>query len=531
MTTAGELLRQGRRDDIWKKYCGFLDLSLEEFVDIQERLLMEQIDLLSKCELGRKLLGEKVPTSVEEFRQTVPLTTYDDYLPYLAEKREDILPRKPLWWLHTSGRSGYGFKWVPCTPEAVKKMGECCLTLLILASCSRRGEFVFDEGDTLLFCMAPFPYVSGAIARGIQADFDFSFLPPLEQAESMEFQERIQKGFHMALKSGLDGFNGVASILVRIGEEFKEGAGGLRFSADLLHPQVLFRLIKGMIRSRTAGRNYLLPRDLWDVKALAAGGTDTALFREQIKEHWGRTPIEGYGATEVPGFFSIQGWNVKGMTFFPDVNFLEFIPEEKHLSSRDDATYQPDTVLLSEVEAGKKYELVMTNFMGGAFVRYRIGDLIEIISLGDEELGIALPQMGFYSRADDIIDLAAFTRLTEKDIWRAMQEAGVAYVDWTARKEYLARRSALHLYAELKEEADQEEVKQAVHRALREIHKPYGELEDLLGMDPLEVTLLPSGSFARYFQERQEEGADLAHLKPPHMNPSDEIVARLLPQP
>ena len=52
MATAAELLRQGRRNEVWRKYCGFLDLSLEEFMEIQERLLMEQIDLLSKSELG-----------------------------------------------------------------------------------------------------------------------------------------------------------------------------------------------------------------------------------------------------------------------------------------------------------------------------------------------------------------------------------------------------------------------------------------------------------------------------------------------
>jgi hypothetical protein len=82
MTTALELLREGRRDEIWKKYCGFIDLGLEEFMEIQKRLLMEQIDLLSKCELGRKLLGDTVPTSVKEFLETVPLTTNEVYTPY-----------------------------------------------------------------------------------------------------------------------------------------------------------------------------------------------------------------------------------------------------------------------------------------------------------------------------------------------------------------------------------------------------------------------------------------------------------------
>jgi hypothetical protein len=531
MTTAGELLRQRRKDEIWKKYCGFIDLSLEEFMQIQKRLLMEQIDLLSKCELGRKLLGERIPKSVEEFRQMAPMTTYEDYLPYLAEKREDILPRKPFWWLRTSGRSGQGPKWAPYTREAASKLGQCGLTLLILASCSKRGDFVLEEGDTMLYTLAPFPYVSGAILQSAQEEFDFSILPPEERAVKMDFQERIQEGFHMALKSGLDIFDGMASVLVKVGEQFREGAGGLSFSAYFLHPQVVFRLIRALIRSRLAGRSYLLPKDLWDIKCLATGSTDTALFRNQIEEYWGRTPIEAYAATESTGILAIQGWNAKGLTFLPDIVFLEFVPEEEYLRNKEDTTYQPDTLLLDEVEAGERYELVFTNFMGGAFVRYRVGDLIEIISLEDEEIGIALPQMVFYSRADGIIDLAAFTRLVERDIWQAIEEAGVTYVDWTARKEYLAQRPILHIYTELKEEADQETIKQTVHRRLREIHKPYGELEDMLGIDPLEVTLLPPGAFARYFRRRQEEGADLAHLKPPHINPSDEIVTRLLSQP
>ena len=96
MTTVAELLQQGRRDEVWKKYCGFLDLNLQEYMDIQERLLMEQIGLLSRCELGRKLLRNQVPTSVEEFRSQTPLTTYDDYLPFLLDRNPAPLPRPPF---------------------------------------------------------------------------------------------------------------------------------------------------------------------------------------------------------------------------------------------------------------------------------------------------------------------------------------------------------------------------------------------------------------------------------------------------
>ena len=90
MTTAVELLKQGRRDEFWQRYCGFLDLSIEEFMAIQERLLLEQLQLLADCELGRKLLGGGAPLTVSDFRRIAPLTTYRDYLPYLGEQREDV---------------------------------------------------------------------------------------------------------------------------------------------------------------------------------------------------------------------------------------------------------------------------------------------------------------------------------------------------------------------------------------------------------------------------------------------------------
>jgi hypothetical protein len=524
MTTTLELFQKGRVDEIWTRHCGFIDLSIEAFMDIQERLLLEQIDLLGSSDIGKEILGGTVPTTVEEFRDGVPMTVYEDYYPYLSQKQEDVLPREPLWWLHTSGRSGPDFKWVPYTEQAAKKLGECSMTTIIFASATRRGEFVFEEGDTMLYALAPFPYMSGATARGFDREFDFTFLPPLDEAESMAFQERIQEGFRLALRSGLDAFNGVASVLVKIGEQFTEGAGGLQLSTVLLDPRVMGRLLRGLIRSRLDGRNYLLPRDLWDVKCLGTGSTDTALFRAQIEEHWGRTPIEAYGATEATGILAVQAWNAKGLTFFPDVDFLEFIPEAEHIKSKRDPTYEPELYLLDEVEPGEIYELVITNFWGGVFTRYRVGDLVEIVSLGDDEIGIDLPQMSFYSRADGIIDLAAFTRLTEKDIWRAIEEADVEYADWMARKEYASQEPVLHIYVEPTADSDPEPLRERIRARLREIHEPYAEMEEMLDMDPLRVSLLPRGSFARYFFERQAAGADLAQLKPPHMNPSDKVI-------
>jgi len=44
----------------------------------------------------------------------------------------------------------------------------------------------------------------------------------------------------------------------------------------------------------------------------------------------------------------------------------------------------------------------------------------------------------------------------------------------------------------------------------------------------LKVTLLKPGTFRAYVAEKAASGADLAHMKPPHMNPSDDMVEMLL---
>ena len=86
-----KLLEEGRRDELWMKHCGFFTLSPDDFMDVQKRLLLEQINILEKSKIGKQLLGNKLPTSVEEFRQNVPLTKYDDYAEYFDHQIEEVL--------------------------------------------------------------------------------------------------------------------------------------------------------------------------------------------------------------------------------------------------------------------------------------------------------------------------------------------------------------------------------------------------------------------------------------------------------
>jgi len=528
MTDLSTLIKQGRNEDIWNRYCGFLDLNLDEFMEIQERLLLEQIHMLGNSMMGRMLMGDVIPRTVEEFRELVPLTTYSDYVGYIDEKREDVLPRKPVAWAHTSGRSGeYRYKWVPYTKEMYEKIAEGIIGSMIISNCSRRHEINLETNDTVLLATAPPPYISGLLVHSIHEMTDFNLLPPVEMDDEMEFKERIAMGFTMAIKHGVDFFYGIASVLVRVGEQFEAGSSNTKLTLDLLRPDILFRLIKGVIISKIK-KTPMLPKYIWDLKGILTGGTDTSIYLDKIEYYWGRIPLEMYGLTEA-GVAGTQAWNRKGFTFLPDMCFWEFIPHDEHKKNLEDPDYQPKTVLYNELKLGV-YEMVPTNFHGGIFTRYRAGDLVEVISLRDDEININLPQLRFYSRAKDIINLGGMVLLTEKDIWSAIENSSLVYYDWVARKEGKEGKEYLHFFIELEsaDKIDEEDTISEISESLQIINPDYKSFVDILGYIPLKITVLYPGAFSSYMDYQESQGADLAHTKPPHMKPSKDQMNILL---
>jgi len=537
MPKAIDLLRQGRDEELWQMCCGFLDLNVSEFMEIQERLLLQQLELLNNCPLGEKIMRGARPNTVEEFRQVVPLTTYKDYCPELLEKNDDILPARPSQWVHTSGKSGeYPCKWVPLTHEFCQEMSAVSYGVGILSSCKNRGDLSQINGcPKIVYAVAPRPYMSGAMAQMLELQTPSKYLPPLEEAEGLSFEERISQGFKQALSQGFDYFFGLSLVLVSVGNKLSQSSSKTAVLPLFLKPKAMFRLIKGVVRSKLAKRP-MLPRDLWSIKGIMSGGLDSWIYKDKIKDLWGRYPLDVYAATEC-GILATQTWDYGSMTFVPNLNFFEFIPEEENLKWQMDRSYQPETLLLDELEEGKEYEIVVTNFHGGAMVRYRVGDMVRITSLRNYKLGIEIPQMAFARRADDIIDFGV-TRLTEKVIWQAIENSGIPYEDWIARKD-TGENMALHLFIELKDgsQVTEADVASAVYQKIVGVDDEQNTAAEIRGdftnfIDfKIEATLLPSGTFAGYIEERRAEGADLAHLKPPHINPSEETFTLLVTKP
>ena len=344
----------------------------------------------------------------------------------------------------------------------------------------------------------------------------------------MSFQERIQQGFLRSMGTGIDYFIGVASVLMRIGEAFSGGARTMSLSPALLRPRTIYRLSKAFLASKLNGR-AILPKDIWRPKGIVASGMDAQMYRHRIKELWGCDPLEAYACTEF-GPIAYQAWGERkqGMTLVPDTAYWEFMPEAEYRLWKQQPSHRPKTVLMDELQLGK-YVLVGTSLGGGAFIRYVIGDLIRVIALEDAALGIKLPQIVVESRAMMSSTLRRWWCLP--NVLCGKPWVSLISARWIGlRGRSTIRTTSIQCCTCILREQSSTADRLAVDldNALIETNEEYAGFHSILEINPIKVSILTPGTLQAYMAEKQAEGADLGQLKPPRMQPPDQIFDRLL---
>jgi hypothetical protein len=499
-------LRKKQYEEIWKEYCGFLNLSIEEYMQIQFRLMEEQLVLWSKSGLGKKILNGKVPKNVKEFREMVPLTTFSDYADILLSKQKDMLPGEPVIWIETTWEGGkHPLKLAPYTRNMLDVYKNNVLAVAILSTSTKWGEFSMRPCDKMLYGFAPLPYATGLFPLLLNEEFNFRYLPSLEDGAKMSFGERNRVGFKLGLKNGIDMFAGLSSVITYITESFcMEGSSGGSSIKSLLKlsPTMSFRLIKAKIKSKL-NQEPIKPKDIFKLKSLICAGTDTAVYKDFLEEYWGIRPSEIAAGTE-PTCIGTETWAKNGLILFPDACFYEFISEEDMLKNLADHSFKPSTYLINELIPNKNYEIVISVLKGGAFARYRVGDIYSCVSNGSSSDGVALPHLTYVDRVPTVIDIAGFTRITQNTISEAIRVSGLKLKDWFARKEFLNNRPYLNLYVEFFEERlETMAISTAVLAEHLNVYFKYfdndcKDLKKLLGIEPLKITILKCGTLEEY---------------------------------
>ena len=150
-------------------------------------------------------------------------------------------------WAHSSGRSGdYPCKWVPLSSDYVQELSKVLyghrhdFLRQLLGRC-----FTDTHNIKLLYGVAPRPYISGTFADVLRLQSPFKYLPDLEKAENLPYEERIAAGFKQALNEGVDYFFGLSLVLVKVGEKLRDSSSKIDIRQYLSQPRALWRLSRG----------------------------------------------------------------------------------------------------------------------------------------------------------------------------------------------------------------------------------------------------------------------------------------------
>ena len=526
-----EKLHEYSKAEIWEEYCGFLTLTTEEFMDIQKRLLMEQMEVWCSSPLGQSILKGKKPRSIDEFRAMVPLTTYDDYAPTLLSKQTKALPGEPVLWVRTTWEGGvHPIKVAPYTKGMLDTFKHNVMSCLVLATSREKGEFDISVTDHMLYALAPLPFVTGLLPLLFHDEIDIEFLPSVKEAVNMSFKERNVQGFRLGMKKGIEYFFGLGSVLYYVSQSVTSMKGGSKKSLrEKLMSTSPTMMLRYMMAKKTCQRENreLLPKDLFQLKGFMCAGTDNRCYKADLERMWGVPPMEIFAGTE-PTCIGCETWSREGVYFFPDACFYEFIPEDEMNRNMENPDYQPRTVLWEEVVPGGIYEIVLTVFKGGAFARYRVGDVFRCTGIGSQTENNNIPRFQYIDRVPQIIDIAGFTRITEKSINQAIELSRLPIEAWTAKKEFTENnRPYLHLYVELQRD---NLINSAVSIRIlqdqlgiyfRYLDQDYEDLKKILGMDPLKISTMKCGTFAAY---EKKFGTSIRKINPDGCEINDLLV-------
>ena len=523
-----EKLHEYSKEEIWEEYCGFLTLSKEGFMDIQKRLLMEQIELWSSCGLGQSILKGKHPRTIEEFREMVPLTTYEDYAPTLLSKQTGDLPGEPVLWVQTTWEGGvHPIKVAPYTKGMLDTFKHNVMSCLILATSRKKGDFDISVTDHMLYALAPLPYVTGLLPLLFKDEIDIEFLPSVRDAVNMSFKERNVQGFKLGMKKGIEYFFGLGSVLYYVSQSITSMPLGrkksLKDRLSSISPKMMARYMVAKKKCRKENRE-LLPKDLFQLKGFMCAGTDNRCYKEDLERMWGIPPMEIFAGTEST-CIGCETWSREGVYFLPDACFYEFIPENELDKNLADPEYQPRTILWDEVVPGGVYEIVLTVLKGGAFARYRIGDMFRCTGIGSQLENNQIPRFQYIDRVPQVIDIAGFTRITENSINQAIELSSLPIAAWTAKKEFTDNnRPYLHLYVELERDSlagsavSIRILQDQLGIYFRYLDQDYEDLKKILGVDPLKISLLKCGTFETY---RRRFGTPIRSMNPGSREISD----------
>jgi hypothetical protein len=452
----------------------------------QQQVFEQLIRQASKTEFGKQYDFASI-TSMDRFRERVPVHTYEDIKPYIQQMMQGtpniLSPGKVDYFSRSSGTTNNKSKYIPVPYENLKhchlKGAHDAVTIWFhnypkskLFDASRAiimgGEVrIFDEkaktfmGDVSAIMLKHLPF------------YAVHFLTPnIPTALLPDWEEKIERIAKVAVHENISNLSGVPTWTL-----------------------VLLRRILEL--SKKDNLSEVFP----NFELYAHGGVDFAPYRSQFEALFPGNKVQyrnTYNASE--GFFATQfSEKDKGMqVLLGNGVFYEFVPmSELHKK-------HPKTYTIGEVQTGVNYALLISTSAG--LWRYLIGDTVQFTSTFPHQIQIT----GRTKQFINVFGEEVMVWNAEKALANTCQQMQAQIAEYTVAPIFLSNQNkGGHEWLIEFQEAPRNlsQFKQLLDQNLQRLNSDYeAKRYKNIALQELELNVVPQGSFHKWLRSKGKYG-------------------------
>ena len=511
--------------------------------ETQEKILLQIMDENKDTEYGKKI-GFKDVHSIEDFQRIVPLSTYDTYDNYVERmlngEENLMMARKCKRYCSSSGSVG--------KPKVLPKSGKDlwnmqCMGFAATPACAARWfkekgmKFPKQIGPVAVI-LTGHPMKDGKMCNGA-GQVPFTYLKPISKFFMTtpndfmypENEDAVDSTyFHLRFALQRRDLTFLGSMVVTL----------LTTMFDYLEKN--WELICNDIEKGTIDPSIKCPpelREKWnkkfkpmperaaEIRRECAKGFDTpiakriwpdfvwsygmvgsnlAFYVEKLRKHIGDAPIHNMGYAAAEGYMAMPvELDVNDYVLLPRSIFFEFIPID------DPECERPLT--MKEIEVGKEYELVVTNFSG--LYRYQIEDVVRVTGFYNKT-----PKIEFLYRNNLAMNIANEKTTTQMVDWaaaKAQEQTGVKFKGYSFYADTAHDPVRYMLLAEPEEKLSEEKIKEfekALDEWLNESNEKYFKYRRWGMIGEPKLAILKDNTYDDYRDYLKKQGKVLNQIKP-----------------
>ncbi len=469
-----------------KKRIHQIELFIKYPHEVQSEWFKKLVSTAKDTDWGEKYDYSSIK-SVEEFRERVPLNTYEGIKPYIDSMREGrpnvLWPGEIRWFAKSSGTTNDKSKYIPVSEEALEechfKGGKDMLSLycnnypntalfdgrgLAMGGSHKISEInnaSFYDGD-----------LSAIIIQNLPSWAEFIRVPKRSVALMDDWEKKIEQMARDTIPHNVSSLSGV--------------------------PSWTLLLLKRILQ--ITGKESIM--EVWpNLEVYFHGGVNFTPYRAQFEKMIsgaGMNYMETYNASE--GFFGLQDRSdLQELLLMLDYGiFYEFVPVDE-LEKEN-----PKAIGLEDVDLETNYAMVIST--NGGLWRYLIGDTVRFTSLYPYRIRITGRTKNFINIAGEelIVDNA------EKALEIACRKCHAVVSEYTAGPlVYEGDKIATHeWYIEFsKEPSDLKYFTETLDNALKSLNSDY-EAKRFRGMilkEPL-IHSVPQKTFYEWLKKKGKLG-------------------------